>query len=78
MKTYSGMMLVLDPDMGQNGLQYGVTANCRRFAYTFEAENDIWAKILCRQIGLIYDGEVIATYDADWGEHDDPADWWKS
>jgi len=78
MKTFSGLMFVLDDDMGQNGLEHGIVANVRKFAYSFEAENEIWAKILCRQVGLVYDGEVIATYDADWGERGDPADWWKS
>lgn len=76
MKTFSGVMLVLDDQMGQNGLQYGVTANCRRFMYSFEAKNKVLAQILCRNLGLIFDGEVIASYDA--GEPEDPADWWKS
>ena len=69
MKNYSAVMCVLDDDMGKNGLEYGITANCRRFLIEFQAVNISEAKSICEDIGVIYDGEIIATFDED--------DWWK-
>ncbi len=71
---YSGIMYVLDDAMGQNGLEHGITAGCRRFSFNFECNNRREAEALCEDVGLIYDGEVVATYDND---DEDPADWWK-
>ena len=68
-------MLVLDDEMGQNGLRYGCTAKCRRYSYVFEAKNRMHAILICKDMGLIFDGEIIASYEAG-GE--DEADWWKN
>lgn len=60
MKTYSCIMFVLDDTGGKNGIKYGITANCRRYMYTFKAKNRLHAWLICKEVGVYFDGEVIA------------------
>jgi len=58
---FSGLLFVLDPDMGYNGIEHGVPGNVRQFSYTFEARNKHEAQYICEQCNLVYGGKIIET-----------------